>query len=360
MITRSKDKLIDYLLQIGAVMKIDETFVTSPGLQSLPESLGFQHVSIRQKKNKCKSRLDADISSQVIRGITLDIPLIASNMSTVVNADFCILLDSLGAMGIMHRALDEVTLEGAINRIARKATNCAASVGVGRGQLDLAKNLVRFGANIICIDIAHGYSDEVFELARQIKSFSPETKIIIGNTTNTEFLKEASEVADAIKVGIAQGFACETKNTAGCTEQQFSAVLKFKEISKVYGIPIISDGGIREPADFTKAIAAGASSVMAGKIFASCPESAADTAHIDGVTKKIYAGMASRYVQEKWRGGLKDGTCAEGGVRYLDLGEGVEELLTRYSGALRSGITYAGATNILSLHDSVEFVRIVH
>jgi len=84
------------------------------------------------------------------------------------------------------------------------------------------------------------------------------------------FLEESNEWVDAIKVGIAQGFACETKNTAGCTEKQFSAVLKFKELSKKLGMPIISDGGIREPADFTKAIAAGASTVMAGKIFAEC------------------------------------------------------------------------------------------
>lgn len=167
-------------------------------------------------------------------------------------------------------------------------------------------------------------------------------------------LHETCDFVDAIKVGIAQGFACETKNTAGCTEKQFSAVFKFKELSKQYGIPVISDGSLREPADFTKAIAAGANSVMAGKVFAACPESAAEV--IDN--KKLYAGMASRYVQNKWRGGLKDGTCPEGGIRYLDIGEPLEQLLERYSGALRSGITYAGGTCIEDFQKEVEFVRL--
>ena len=142
-------------------------------------------------------------------------------------------------------------------------------------------------------------------------------------------------------------------------EKQFSAVYKFKVLSKSLGVPIISDGGTREPADFVKAIGAGANSVMAGMIFARCPESAADIVQQVGQTpKKLYAGMASRYVQDKWKGGIKEGTCPEGGIRLLEVGESSEKLLERYSGALRSGITYAGGTDIISFQNNVEFVRI--
>lgn len=151
--------------------------------------------------------------------------------------------------------------------------------------------------------------------------------------------------------------ACETKDTAGCTEKQFSAVYKFKNFLHL-GIPIISDGGTRKPADFTKAIAAGAASVMCGSIFASCPESAAEIIIHDEKEKKIYAGMASRYVQNKWKGGLKSGTCPEGTIRYLDIGESVEKLIERYIGALKSGITYAGCRNIKELHEFAEFIKI--
>jgi len=87
-------------------------------------------------------------------------------------------------------------------------------------------------------------------------------------------------------------------------------------------------------------------------------ESAAEIVSHNDMNKKLYAGMASSYVQEQWKGGLKPGTCAEGGVRYLDISGSLENMLNRYSGALRSGITYAGAKNISTLHESVEFVRV--
>jgi IMP dehydrogenase len=323
-----------------------------------PISLGFDNIAISQKKNILPSRLNAGIKSEVIRDVFLDIPMMAANMSTVVNSEFCILLERYGALGVMHRADDPDNIIYEIKKISEKCKNVAASVGIGDDQFYFCSKLVNNGANIIFVDIAHGYSDWVLEFGRKIKKEFG-VKVVVGNTTNIEMLKEASDFADAVKVGIAQGYACETKNTAGCTERQFSAVLKFKEISKQYGIPIISDGGTREPADFTKAIAAGANSIMAGKIFAECPESAAEIVKINDIDKKLYAGMASEYVQKSWKGKVKEGTCTEGGVRFLDIGIELYKLLERYSGALRSGISYSGARDIKSLQDNVEFVRLV-
>lgn len=317
-------------------------------------SLGFIDVAIKQKKNLCISRLDADTSSEIIRGVIRPIPMIASNMSTVVNPEFCIRLYELGALGIMHRADNPDRILSAVKHIAKKCSITAASIGVGKEQLDFAKSLIRAGANIITIDIAHGYSDTVIHLGQAIKKFSPKTKLILGNTICPDILYETYEFIDAIKVGIASGSACETKNTTGCLARQFSAVLKFKNIARKFNIPIISDGSIKEPSDVVKAIGAGASAVMAGSIFARCPESAAE--EIDGM--KIYAGMASRYVQDKWKGGLKPGTCPEGKVVKLHLGESVEKLLERYQGALRSGITYGGGVDIESFQDCVEFIRL--
>lgn len=349
------------LLEKGVIkfdVKYQVYYIDNNQFLSLPRSFGFENVAIKQKKNICNSRLDVDISSEVIRGVKINIPLIASNMSTVINSDFYMELIKLGALGVMHRADDQSLILKEIFQLSKECEWVAASVGIGNNQFEFAKKLISVGANIICIDIAHGYSEQVFELAKKLKSLNKDTKIILGNTTNVEMLKECTDVADAIKVGIAQGFACETKNTAGCTEKQFSAVLNFKELSKQYGIPIISDGGIREPADFTKAIGAGANSIMAGKIFAACPSSAAEVVEVNGVKKKLYAGMASRYIQEKWKGSLKKGTCPEGGIRYLDIGESLEKLVERYSGALKSGITYGGGKDIHSFQESVEFIRI--
>ncbi len=322
------------------------------------ESLGFEHVSFRQKKNPNSSRLDVDTTSEIIKGVFRPIPMIAANMSTVCDADFCIQLYKLGALGVMHRAASDKHIFRSIEKIAEECEWVAASIGVGDSQLELAKNLHQRGANIPFIDIAHGFSDSVLEMAKQIKDYNSEIKVVVGNTTNTDLMIEAKDVASCIKCGIAQGAACETKNTAGCTEKQFSAALKFKYLSQELGLPYISDGGIREPADMVKAIGAGANSIMAGSIFARCPESAAEVIDIDGNPHKIYAGMASRYVQQRWKGGLKDGTCPEGGVRHLKLGEHLEPFLERWSGALKSGITYGGGFDIQSFQKEVEFFKI--
>lgn len=358
MIDDQLENIVLDLVKSGVLLLDSKTnkYYKSPLLEmkTMEISLGFENVAIKQKKNICQSRLDVEISSEIIRGIQRPIPLIAANMSTVCNADFCIKLYNIGALGIMHRADSDDKIIEEIRKISKHCDIVASSIGIGNDQFDLAKKFIDNGSNVVVIDIAHGFSDQVINLARSIKKYSKETKVIVGNVVNEEFVNEVCDFADAIKVGIAQGFACDTKNTAGCTEKQFSAVLKFKHLSKMHGIPIISDGGIREPADFVKAIGAGANSVMAGKIFASCPESAAEI--VDG--KKLYAGMASKYVHKKWKGQRKNGTCYEGSTRLLDIGEPVHDLVEKYSGALRSGITYAGGFDIKSFQNNVEFVRI--
>lgn len=318
-------------------------------------SLGFEHIAIKQKKNICNSRLDVYTKSEIFRNFQVDIPMIASNMSTVINSDFLIKIIKNGAFGFLHRALNDEVYIKEVLKVSNESEYVPVSIGIGLSQYELSKKLINNGANIVLIDIAHGYSDEVINLGRKIKKEYPHIKMIVGNTTNVDMMQEVDDFADAVKVGIGQGFACETKNTAGCTEKQFSCNLKFKEISKQLGLPIISDGGIREPADFVKAVASGANSVMAGSIFAACPESASEL--IEG--KKLYAGMASEYVQNQWKGGLKSGTCSEGGIRHLDLGLPLEQLLERYQGALRSGITYSGANTLQMFQDVVEFIRIV-
>ncbi len=319
----------------------------------MEESIGFDSVSFKQKKNICKSRLDADISSEIIRGIVRPNPLVASNMSTVVNPEFYVKLYRLGSFAILHRATSPENRLSDVSEVASQSDITATSIGLD--EYHFAHDLIEYGANVIVLDIAHGYCDSAIDLGRQLKKEYPHIKMVLGNTNNVDMLEEVDDFCDALKVGLSNGFACETKNTAGCIERQFSVILKFKERARQLGMPIISDGGIREGADVVKSIGAGASSVMMGKVFAACPESAATV--VDG--KKLYAGMASEYVQNQWRNGLKPGTCAEGGVRMLEISKPVAEVVEYYCGALRTGITYTGANSIKSLQDNIEFIRLV-
>lgn len=325
----------------------------------MPRSLSFEDVSINQDMNACLSRLDADIKSEVFRGVYLDTPMIASNMSAVTNSSFCIALRKLGALGILHRAFPvEQDYIDEVKRVAKECDLVAASIGVGGSQLELADRLIAAGANIINIDIAHGFSQPVLDLGKTLKKRYPGIKLIVGNTINPKFMKLVADFADAVKVAIGTGSACITRYTAGCYQHPFSLLQNFHSASREYGLPVILDGGIKSPADFTKAIAAGANSCMIGGGFARCPESAADLVYVDGSPKKLYFGMASKEAQARWKGGLKPGTCAEGKSLYLDMGEPAAQFVERYSGALRSGITYSGATDVKTFQDKVEFIRL--
>ncbi len=355
----SIELLLNELYQADLVIRTDTGWKVNPAAKMLYKALGFQDVAIAQNKNVLASRLDADISSEVFRGVKLKVPALAANMSTVVNSAFCNKLSELGALGVMHRAFKhENDYIKEVMKLDQTHPWRAASIGVDKGQFNLAKRLVHAGINILFIDIAHGYSDAVIELAAHLKdTYNDTVKVVVGNTINTESLYDFNDIADAIKVGIGNGAACLTKNTAGCTEPQFSAVLKFKEEAKRLGMPIISDGGIKEPADFVKAIGAGASSVMMGKVFAVCSESAAPEATEFG--KRVYAGMASSYTQNLWRGGVKSGTCAEGEIVLIDgVGPTAADTIELYVGALKSGITYSGAVDVASFQKLVKFIRI--
>lgn len=330
-------------------------------LQNFRRSYDFNEVSIEQQKNICKSRLDVDISSEVFRGVVLKVPMLASNMNTVVNSDFCIKLSDLGALGILHRVGSDDFLVSECKKIAKNCKWVAFSIGVGNSQYELAKKMVKVGGNICFIDIAHGYANTVIDLGRKLKKeYKNDLKIIVGNTINPNMMEEVNDFADGVRCGIASGASCLTKDTAGCYEKQFSAIYKFKYISKKLGLPIISDGGIKIPSDFVKSIGACANSIMAGSIFAKCPESAAEIVIYNDKQVKLYAGMASRYVQNIWKeNGVKEGTCTEGTIRYLEIGQSVKDLIEKYSGALRSGITYSGANNIESFQKKVKFIRLV-
>lgn len=328
-------------------------------LEKMPKSYGFEQVSIYQNFNENTSRLDVNITSEFVRGLKLQVPVIASNMSSVVNADFCIKLRSLGALGIMHRAFsNEEDYLNEVRKIAKNSDLTAVSIGVDSNSFSLAEKLIKNGANIITIDIAHGFCSALIELSKKIKEHYPFIKLIVGNTINPNMIPQINDFADACKVGIGQGFACTTKNTAGATMKQFSAVRQFKSIAKKYGMPIISDGGVREYADVVKAIGAGANSVMIGSLFAACPESAAKTITLGNSQKKVYFGMASLEAQQEWKGGLKKGTVAEGKTVHLDIGQPIEELIAALDGSIRSGITYGGGRNISEFQNKVQFIQL--
>jgi IMP dehydrogenase len=241
-----------------------------------------------------------------------------------------------------------------------------AAIGPGPDRVERTAALVGAGVDVVVIDTAHGHHRGVVDAVRATKREFPGLRVIAGNVATqegTEALIDAG--ADAVKVGIGPGSICTTRVVAGVGVPQISAIADCARVGDKHGVPVIADGGVKHSGDVTKAIAAGASSVMIGSLFAGTDESPGDLILYQGRSYKVYRGMGSLGAMKK---GSRD-RYAQGGTADEKLvPEGIEgrvphrgslaSILHQLMGGLRSGMGYTGSTNLHELRTRSRFVRI--
>lgn len=239
-----------------------------------------------------------------------------------------------------------------------------AAVGVSPDVMDRIEALVKAKVDVVVIDTAHGHSAGVLETIRKIKARFPDLQLIAGNVATaegTEALIQAG--ADCVKIGIGPGSICTTRVVTGIGVPQISAIMAAAEVAKKHDIPIIADGGIKYSGDITKAIAAGADTVMIGSLFAGTEESPGEEELYEGRRFKVYRGMGSiasmrqgssdRYFQGSAKKYVPEGV--EGRVEFKGpLGEIVYQLI----GGLRAGMGYVGAKDIHALQTETHYMKI--
>ncbi len=245
---------------------------------------------------------------------------------------------------------------------------CGAAIGIAKDTLERVKALVKAKVDVVCIDTAHGHSAGVLHMVETVRSLYPDLTIIAGNVATSAAVKDLILAgADCIKVGIGPGSICTTRVVAGIGVPQITAISDCFEEAEKHGVNIIADGGIKYSGDIAKAIAAGASSVMLGSLFAGTQESPGETELYKGRSFKVYRGMGSmaamsqsngssdRYFQEGNKKLVPEGV--EGRVPYKGpLSETVYQLV----GGLRSAMGYCGAKNLYELQHNSEFIRITN
>lgn len=239
-----------------------------------------------------------------------------------------------------------------------------AAVGTGPGTMDRVKALVDAGVDVIVVDSAHGHSAGVLDMVAKIKERYPDKAVIAGNVATGEgALDLVKRGADAVKVGVGPGSICTTRVVTGAGVPQLSAILDVFAKLRDLGVPVIADGGIRYSGDITKALAAGADSVMLGSLLAGTEESPGEMEIWQGRSFKVYRGMGSlaamkegsaeRYFQEPSAKLVPEGI--EGRVPYKGpLAETIYQLV----GGVKAGMGYCGAKDIAELHDKAKFVRV--
>lgn len=348
--------------------------------------LTFDDVLLEPRKTAVNRR-DASVETRLSKKARLAIPLLSAASDTVSDARFAIALGKLGGMAVLHRNCSLEEQVQMVKEVAKAGVQVGAAVGPK--DVERAVALSEAGAAVIFIDCAHAHAPGIIAEAKEMKrrfkllpTLPPprladstpllrqegrriETQLVVGNIVTKEAATDFASVADAFKVGIGPGSICTTRIVSGVGVPQLTAVMDVVSVAKKKGIPVIADGGIRSSGDIVKALAAGASSVMLGSLFAGAEEAPGELITVDDVLYKSYRGMGSKEALEKRH--AVDRYSAEkkhsvvegvaGKVRYRGpVADIVEELV----GGIKSGMGYIGAATIEDMWKQARFIQITN
>jgi IMP dehydrogenase len=264
---------------------------------TLRTGLTFDDVLLVPRRSSIRSRSDVSVRTRASRNVWLDIPVLAANMDTVCEAEMAIALGALGGMGCLHRFLSVDAQAGMAKRVKDSGDFAVgAAIGTDRDALDRAGALVEAGVDVLVLDIAHGHADHAIAVLHLMKKEFPGTDVIAGNVATRVGAQDLADAgADAVKVGVGPGGVCTTRLVAGVGVPQLTAIADCSNLIGPDGapVPVIADGGIRTSGDIAKALAAGASTVMIGSMFAGTKESPGEVEQSNrGLVKRV-RGMAS-------------------------------------------------------------------
>lgn len=345
--------------------------------------LSYDDVLLVPQRTSVSSRRQVDLSSEVLPGIRLRVPVLSANTPWCTQSKMAEAMAKAGGLGIIHRMQTaeqqaaevqtvkkiKVSLDDDLQSTCDRQGHLqvGAAVGVKNDYLQRAELLVAAGVDLLVLDIAHGHADYAIQAIEQIKRNYPKVHLVAGNVATAGGTRDLiSAGADAIKVGIGPGGVCTTRIVTGCGVPQLTAILDCVDEARKSNIPVIADGGIRTSGDVTKALAAGASSVMLGTMLAGTHESAAILVENNGQKFKVTDGFITlgmdltlkkcnghAIAEEELEEYVPEG--AETTFEYLGPAESV---LKRIAGGVRSGFSYCGAANINELRQKAEFIRI--
>lgn len=331
----------------------------------MQEMLTFDDVLLVPNYNDIPSRKDVNTAVCLWIGeLCLKIPIISSNMDTITEHKMANVMESLGGWSILHRFM---SIEQNVEEF-NKCKTAGVSVGVGIDGQNRAAALYEAGARFFCVDVAHGHSKAVGQMIKNLRSNFHATYVIAGNVAThagADYL--ASCGADAIKVGIGPGSVCSTRIKTGFGVPQLSAIMECSRVDRT----IIADGGIRNPGDAVKSLAAGADLIMLGGMLAGTDETPGeiitDKQYICGYPSgyeaelgkyKLFRGMASKEAQDDFMGSMAEWKTAEGVEIRVPCRGPVKTVIQDLMGGIRSGMTYCGARTIEELQRRANFVRI--
>jgi IMP dehydrogenase len=316
----------------------------------------FDDVLLVPKYSDIESRSQVDISSRLGENITLRLPVISSPMDTVTESEMAVAMDKNGGLGIVHRynTIEEQS-RLVYDAYSRGAENIAAAVGMTGDFFERSVALVDVGANVLCVDVAHGHHSVMKRCLSTLKDkFGDEVHIMAGNVATLEaFDALASLGADSVRVGIGGGSICSTRIVTGHGVPTLQSIIDCAQTTN-NNTKIIADGGIKTTGDMVKALAAGADFVMLGSMLAGTSETPGDVLTRSGGKKyKVYRGMASHAAQTSWRG---KSSTPEGVSTTVPYRGDVDVVIRDIVGGIQSGLSYSGCRSISEFQSRSKFI----
>jgi len=320
----------------------------------MKQTYSFDDVLLVPQYSDIRSRTEVNTRCDLSQ-FEFSLPIISSPMDTITETNMAVTLSAAGALGIIHR-YNSIREQAQLVVDARiqGTKNIGAAIGISSDFLERAIAVVDVGANILCIDVAHGHHSMMKKAIADLKNkFGDQVHIMAGNVATLEaFDALASWGADSVRVGIGGGSICSTRIVTGHGVPTLQSVMECAKSS--YDTKIIADGGIKTSGDIVKALAAGADFVMIGSMLAGTEESPGDVrATLNGEKFKEYRGMASKEAQRDWRG---KSSTPEGVATMVPYRGSVNAILADIEGGIRSGLSYTGARSISELQAKAEFI----
>jgi len=318
------------------------------------KSLSFDDILLVPQYSDIESRKALSTGNR-LGDIELELPIISSPMDTVTEVPMASAMDSHGGLGIIHRYNSIEEQAGLISAAKDKnLSNIGAAIGVTGDYQERARELVKSGANLLCVDVAHGHHSMMRDALKHLKEeYGGDTHIMAGNVATGEAcLALASWGADSVRVGIGGGSICSTRLVSGHGVPTLQSVLDCIRIG--CPVPIIADGGLKTSGDVVKALAAGADFVMLGSLLAGTDQTPGQIFDNGNKKYKVYRGMASSEAQVNWRGKT---STPEGISTTIPYKGDVNIVLSDLKGGIQSGMSYSGAKTIRELQVKAKFIQ---
>lgn len=318
-------------------------------------ALSFDDVLITPQYSDILSRKNIDLTMQFGDKFSLQLPIISSPMDTVTEVDMAREMSFLGGLGIIHRYNSPDEQATLVERSCAGGTyTIGFAVGVGDDMITRTRKCLKAGANVICVDIAHGHHVLMRHALKVLRNtFGTDVHIIAGNVATLEGFNDLVDWgANSVRVGIGGGSICSTRVQTGHGMPTFQSVLDCSRSDR--DANLIADGGIRNSGDIVKCLAAGADAVMLGSLLAGTTESPGDVKITKNKKVKVYRGMASKSAQIDWRGHY---ASIEGVTSYVKFQGPITDVLSELENGIRSGLSYSGCSSIPEFHIRARFIQ---